>query len=168
VGLVVRPVGNELVVYDQDRHEAHCLNTAAALVFRRCDGQTTVSQLTDRLRHELAPEVDDHWVELALDGLQQANLLTADGQPGPPPVACGTELSSAEPSRRVLLRQMGVGAALLLPAVVSVLAPTPAEAAATCLADTECPGNDSSPCYIIDPDLDCPTCTCMSGTCGCP
>ncbi len=32
-GLVVRQAGEELLVYDLERHRAHCLNRAAAIVW---------------------------------------------------------------------------------------------------------------------------------------
>ena len=41
-GLVVQDMPDELLVYDVDRHKAHCLNQTAALVWKRCDGKTSV------------------------------------------------------------------------------------------------------------------------------
>ncbi len=43
-----------------------------------------------------------------------------------------------------MLRRVGIGAAFLLPAVVSVLVPTPAEALTTCVSD--CTGNLGKQC----------------------
>jgi hypothetical protein len=60
-------------------------------------------------------------VRLALEELGRAGLLA-----GPVEGAA---------SRREALRRIGLGAALLLPAVVSVLAPTPVEALTTCVSD---------------------------------
>ena len=39
--LIVRELPEETLVYDQKHDKAHCLNRAAALVWRHCDGQTT-------------------------------------------------------------------------------------------------------------------------------
>ena len=44
-GLVVDDLPDEVLVYDLDRHQAHCLNRTAALVWRHCDGQTTVKEI---------------------------------------------------------------------------------------------------------------------------
>ena len=45
-GLIVREVDGETLVYDRRRHKAHCLNRAAALVWRQCDGTTSVADAT--------------------------------------------------------------------------------------------------------------------------
>jgi hypothetical protein len=37
--LTVRVLGDETLVYDQERHKAHCLNATAALVWRHCNGK---------------------------------------------------------------------------------------------------------------------------------
>ena len=39
--MLVREIGEETLVYDLARHEAHCLNAPAAFVYRQCDGRTT-------------------------------------------------------------------------------------------------------------------------------
>ena len=39
--LLSLPVGDELVVYDLERHKASCLNETAAQVWQWCDGATT-------------------------------------------------------------------------------------------------------------------------------
>ena len=47
---------------------------------------------------------------------------------------------------------MGMGAALLAPVVTSLLVPTPAEAAATCIPQTACtPAKYGQPCYFLSP-----------------
>jgi len=40
--VLVQKIGDELIVYDQDRSRAHCLNPTSSLVWQSCDGQTTV------------------------------------------------------------------------------------------------------------------------------
>jgi hypothetical protein len=57
-------------------------------------------------------------------------------------------------SRREVARRVSLAAAILLPAVVSIVAPTPAEAAATCertscagkTPGTPCSGYGANPC----------------------
>ena len=155
-GLLVRELDGEVVVYDLDRHEAHCLNPSAAAVFKRCDGQSTVGDLARELREELGPAVDERWVGLALEGLDGAHLLEGSLPPAPP----------TGNARRDLLRQAGLGAALLLPAIVSMVAPTPAEAAATCIPQAACTAVPQ-PCYVAVASLDCPICSCDGvGSCG--
>ncbi len=154
-GLVVRPLPDELVVYDLERHEAHCLNRTAALVFQGADGRATVDDLADALRRELSVTDAKRLAWLALERLERAHLL--DGAPPPPAGIAGH-------SRRDLLRRAGLAAALL-PAVSSILAPTAAEAAGTCVqGDAGCPGKDfGTPCYGSNP-ADCGiNCACDGG-----
>jgi hypothetical protein len=135
-GLLVRSLPGELLVYDLERHQAHCLNRTAALVFTRADGQATVDDIARALKDELDIPGGDRLAWVALDRLDQAHLL--DEAPKPPRGLAG-------PSRRDLLRRVGLAAALL-PVVSSILAPTAAEAANTCV--TDCAGQGFGvPCY---------------------
>jgi hypothetical protein len=157
-GLLVRELAGELVVYDLVRHEAHCLNRTAAFVFEQCDGRTSVEEIARRLRAEFEAPADEDLVWQALDQLDGARLL--QHKPSRPP-APGF-------SRRDAVRQVGLGLAVLLPAVASILVPTPAEAAVTCIDDSACPGNPGMSCYISSSALCDGTCTCQTGACtGC-
>jgi hypothetical protein len=131
-GLLIRELPGELLIYDRDRHQAHCLNHTAASVFRHSDGTRTVADLALALAPEAEPQAGASLVTLALGQLREAGLLQdAPGAEGL--------------SRRDVVRRVGIGAALLLPAIASVVAPTPAEAAATCVAS--CTNeNDGTPC----------------------
>jgi hypothetical protein len=44
-GLVVQTLADEVLVYDLERHKAHCLNHAAALIWKHCDGRTSVAEM---------------------------------------------------------------------------------------------------------------------------
>jgi hypothetical protein len=144
-GLVVRELPGEVIVYDLDRHRAHCLNRTAATVFRGADGTRSLEDIGVLLGAGLARAERQAAVRMALDQLAAAQLLEAGPAPAEP---------AAEPSRRSLLRRAGIGAALLLPAVASVVAPTPAEAAATCIENCtaqpfgtpcNCPASGTAP-----------------------
>jgi hypothetical protein len=135
-GLILRAVGNELIVYDSQTHVAHCLNRTAALVFQAADGRTSVEALSARLGRQAEIEVPQEVVEAALDELAAAGLLEA-----PPPSR------PAEPSRRSAMRAVGVAA--LAPIVASLVVPTPAEAANTCIPQASCTAaNFGQPCYV--------------------
>jgi hypothetical protein len=154
-GLIVRELPEEVLVYDRQRHQAHCLNPAAALVFKHADGRRDAAQLAHLLREDLGIPADERWVHLAVEDLRRAHLLATPE---------GAEPRS--PSRRRMLKRLGVAAATL-PAVASVLAPTPAEAANTCIQGSNCPGNDGQPCYDVEPGLGCAGngCYCNAGQC---
>ena len=132
---MVRQLPDEVVVYDKDSHQAHCLNRTAAAVFLHADGQRTLSEIAALV----GPGASRDTVRTALDQLAEAGLL---------------ESAPAEPaaSRREVLRQVGLGAAVLAPIVASLLVPTPAEAAATCIPSSELHDqNVGQPCYISNP-----------------
>ena len=103
--LITQSVGDELVVYDEERHVAHRLNLPAAAVWRLADGHRTVSDLAALLQEELGGSVDEGLVYVALDELQTANLLSS----GVPPEM-----------ERVSRRQMIATLATLLPVVASI------------------------------------------------
>lgn len=148
-GLLTRELPDELLVYDRDGHRAHCLNRTAAAVFRNADGTRTPADLALLLAPEATPAVGESVVAEALDRLAEAGLL----EDVPAPTGW---------SRRAVVRRVGLGAAVLLPAVASIVVPTPAEAAATCICDCTGQPNDT-PCSTTGASV-C-TNTCQSGAC---
>src|SRR5712691_10027942 len=74
--LVIREFADELLVYDKERHEAHCLNRTAALVWKQCDGRTSVAEISCRLAEELpGVQVDERIVWYALNQFKRDHLL---------------------------------------------------------------------------------------------
>ena len=143
--LIVQEMPDEVLVYDQDRHLAHCLNLTAALVWKNCNGTNSIARIAALVGRELQAPVPEEVVILALDQLRKDQLLAPDAVlPAP--------LNSV--SRRAMIRTLGIGAAVALPAIISLTAPTPA-AAATGLA----PG---SPCTT---DGQCTSNQCIGNTC---
>ena len=119
-GLVVQELEDEVLVYDQDRHKAHCLNETAAAVWKHCDGKTTVDEISALLEKQLRMPVDKDVLEFGLDQLEKAQLLEE-------PIS-GASNGKAM-SRREVMRRIGVGAAVALPLVTSIIAPKAAQAA---------------------------------------
>ena len=144
-GVVVRELPDEVLVYDLERHKAHCLNSTAAAVWRHCDGQTAPDEIAARLAREAGVPVDEDVVWLALEDLSRLELLAA------PVVRPEPGLSRAQ-----VVRRIGVAASVLaVPAVFSVLAPTASAAVCqqSCGPGIQCTG----------------TCTsCQSGICQRP
>jgi hypothetical protein len=118
-GLVVQEMPDELLVYDLDRNKAHCLNQTAALVWKRCDGKTSVKQMARLLEKDTECPVDEAVVLMAFDQLAKANLL--QGQAGKYPGVSGI-------SRREVIRRIGIAASVSLPIVTSIVAPKAAQA----------------------------------------
>jgi hypothetical protein len=143
--LLIEEVGDELVVYDEQRHRAHRLNRAAALVWRSCDGRKTVADLKEILQSELNPAVDETLVWKALDRLGKANLLQEAVRP------------PAGMTRRQALGKFGQTAALalLVPTITSITAPTPLQAKVHFICEAEpCLSKCKKDCKS---DKDCPS-----------
>jgi len=120
--LVVDELPDEMLVYDLDNHQAHCLNKTVALVWQNCDGRTTPAEIVKRLEDELQAPCEDAHVWQALRQLEKIHLLKGEVKLSPP-------LSRL--SRRQMVRTLGLAAAIAAPLVTSIVAPTAAEAA-TC------------------------------------
>lgn len=151
-GLLSKELDGELLVYDLETHRAVNLNPTAARVFRLCDGTRSLKSIAAALRREPGVPADEDWVRLALAQLGRNRLL----HPETAPLERGL-------SRREIIRRAGraAGIAVLLPTAISIVAPTPAEAAATCIQEAACDGtNNGTNCYVTDPGTECPIMTC--------
>ncbi len=80
--LIVRELLDEVLVYDLRRDKAHCLNRTTALVWKHCDGETTMLEMIELLQNELQTRVEDDVVWLAIEQLQRHHLL-AESAPEP-------------------------------------------------------------------------------------
>jgi hypothetical protein len=119
-GLVVRALPTEVLIYDTERHEAHCLNRPAALVWEQCDGLTPPVEIACKVAVILAAAIDEDVVLHALDQLETFHLLEAESPARP---------SFARISRRELIQRLGLAASVVLPLVSSIAAPVAAQAA---------------------------------------
>jgi hypothetical protein len=136
-GLIWRSLGDELIVYDLDRHQAHCLNVTAAAIWRRCDGKTAAADIASSLEGELGGTVDEALVSAAIDSLESKHLLER-------PAAGRGERAGL--SRRDLVRRAGLTAAVIAPPLVmTLLVPTSARAA-SCLGTGVACGSGAQCC----------------------
>lgn len=126
--LIVKDLPDETLIYDLDNDKAHCLNNTAALVWSHCDGQSSVSEIAQSLTTHTKTKVDDAVVWLALDQLQKFSLLEA--MPDKPAQLAGM-------NRRELVRNVGF-AALALPIIISIAAPSAQAQASTLVAPGGC------------------------------
>jgi Coenzyme PQQ synthesis protein D (PqqD) len=132
--LIVEELDGEVLVYDIDRDRAHCLNSTAALVWKLCNGRRTPSDIARELqRATQKPDTKNsrralkaspaegtaELVWLALDQLSRDHLLDKE-----------TFTTSRVPliSRREAIRRVGIGAAIAIPVVASITAPTAVQA----------------------------------------
>ena len=119
----VESIDGDLCVYDTARQHVHALNHTAAFVWQRCDGRTAPAELAAALSAETSVDNAEALVRLTLQELAAAQLLAA-------PID-----EVAQVSRRDLLRR-GVAAAAI-PAIYSIVAPTPAAAQSAAASDAD-------------------------------
>ena len=146
-GLVVRELPEEVLVYDLDTHKALCLNRTAALVWKCCDGRTGVEDILRALRAETGEPLTEEVVWLALERLGRDRLLTERVRR--PAALAGV-------SRRDVLKKIGLAAAVTLPVVTAIVAPTTAQAACCIPSGGPCTGTGAECC---------PPGICTGGTC---
>jgi uncharacterized membrane protein len=112
--LIIKEVDGETLVYDFKTNKAHCLNDTAARVWKNCDGSNSVSKISEILSAESNTSVQDEVVWLALDQLEKFKLL--EEAPAKPGFLAGM-------TRREMVARLGI-AAVALPAIVAIVAPT--------------------------------------------
>ncbi|HVE55948.1 MAG TPA: PqqD family protein [Pyrinomonadaceae bacterium] len=135
-GLVIQETSEEVLVYDLTSNKAHCLNQTAAFVWKSCDGNNSVPEITKLLENESGSAIPEDLIWLAIDQLNEKNLLEIE-----------LASSFAGRSRREVIKKIGLAAVVALPIVASLTAPTSALASTSCacvgsgdcLAQTTCP-----------------------------
>ena len=136
--IITKEIDGELLVYDQARDKAHCLNKFAAAIWKRCDGYTSTTEIARSLGADLGEPVDVRIVWLGLDELRRNHLLAASND------WPSAQRNNSTLSRREVLKRIGLGAAIALPVVATIAAPTPAQAGtcrhanATCTTGGQC------------------------------
>ena len=140
-GLVIDELPDEVLVYDLERDQAHCLNRTAALVWRACDGNTSASEIARRIKVELDAPFNEEMVWLAIDQLEKLHLLDQS-------LTIPSQFTRL--SRRQMIRNLGLAAAIAVPVVTSIVAPTAVQAA-TCIQS----GVNCSPTILCCNPLGC-------------
>lgn len=153
-GLVIQEVPDEVLIFDLNSNKAHCLNETAALVWKACDGSTSVEQIARSLTSKTGKGVSDDLVWLAIDQLNENSLLDA-------PAAKAFKGSS----RRDAIKKIGLASMIALPVVASLVAPQNALANVSC----NCGQSGSSVQCSFDGFESCNTTCCNSaGLCAPP
>jgi hypothetical protein len=136
VDCLSREFGDDVLIYDLQRDTGHCLNSTAAATWKLCDGSNSPSRIARTLSRQLSVRVDESVVRLALDQLANAHLLVEPRMP--------VEYLS----RRVAIRRIGIAAAIVLPLVTSIVAPSPAQAASCVPIGQPC-ANNAQCCTLL-------------------
>ncbi|HEX5734970.1 MAG TPA: PqqD family protein [Blastocatellia bacterium] len=130
-GLLVREMNEEMLVYDLQRHKAHCLNRPAALVWGHCDGKASVAEVARLVGEKIGTPLDEETIRHALTQLDRAALLERRiTQAG----------NTRRLSRRQAVRRLSAAAVAAVPIVTTIVAPQAAEAATCTRAGETCTG----------------------------
>ena len=120
-GLIVKEVDGEVLVYNRDNNKAHCLNSTAAEIWKRCDGRTSLDEVCDDLSQSFGATISEDVVHYAISQFDKDELLERRSVP--------STLIGAGMSRRQMMRRLGLAAAVAVPLVTTMVAPLPAQAA---------------------------------------
>ncbi len=151
--LVIQELPEEVLVYDLDTNKAHCLNQTAGFVWKACDGKNSIADIVKSLETQTGNTVSENLVWLAIDQLNERNLLNEKVSP-----------KFAGESRRQVLKKIGFASVVALPIIASLVAPTAALAVACSGTVTSCVGcPDGTPC---DVDMDTIIGMCLGGACA--
>lgn len=126
---LVQQVGAELILLDQSTNRAHRLNPAAALIWRNCNGQNSVTMLSKLVEQEL--HMKDSGEQLTLAALKELEKLEL--------IEPATAIRQR---KKITRRELGVRLAMAtaaLPLIVSITVPTPAQAASAGQGQGFCP-----------------------------
>lgn len=115
-GLVVRTVGDELVVYDPNTTATHVLDPVTAAMFGAVDGFRGPDALAVRASLSLGTTITTAQIDSALANLSEAGLA---------------HVPASGVGRRRVLVGGAVAGAMAVPTILSVIAPTPAAATST-------------------------------------
>jgi hypothetical protein len=115
-GLLVETLGEELLLYDQNSHTAHCLSPIAACVWRHCDGEHDVTELA------VLAGVSETLVGDALHELREKDLLAAE------PALMQSSVPGVSRREAIIRVARYSAAAAAVPLIVSATAATPAMA----------------------------------------
>lgn len=137
-GLLVETVGEELLLYDQDSHTAHCLSPIAACVWRHCDGGRDVTGLAE------LTGASENVVADALHELCEKDLLDPEPQP--------MKSAILGESRREAIGRVAryAAAATAAPLIVSATASTPAMASSNVYACEQEGKTGETCCLCVD------------------
>jgi hypothetical protein len=138
-GLLEEAIGEELLLYDQNSHIAHCLSPIAASVWRCCDGKRDLAGLAK------LPGSNERLVADALHELREKGLLESEPQL--------TQSKVPGISRREAIGRVARygAAATAVPLIVSATAAAPAMASSgvTFFCKSE-PGKSVNCCLCND------------------
>lgn len=131
--LIVKMLLPETLIFDIRTYRAVTLNAAATLLWRRCDGQTSVADLAAALRDDLGINADEETVWAGLEALDREHLLNAC----PPPPSGLTSIAKRRLRRRLIVAgSVAFLSGILVPEAFAAASCLPKNA--DCVLNTQC------------------------------
>lgn len=128
--IIVQELNGEVLIYDLKTNKAVCLNETSSMVWDACDGNQSVSEISQSIGKKLNSPANEDIVWLALDQLKKERLIANGGE----------VVSKFDGmSRREVIRKVGLGTMIALPLVSSLVAPTAVSAQSTSTCRTGSP-----------------------------
>jgi hypothetical protein len=118
--IVVQKLEDEVLIYDLKENRAFCLNETSALVWQMCDGNKSVTEISQAISQKLKSPATEDFVWLAIDQLKKENLIANSEEIVP-------DFNGL--SRREVIKKVGLGTMIALPLISSLVAPTASQAA---------------------------------------
>jgi Coenzyme PQQ synthesis protein D (PqqD) len=120
--IVIQKVGNEILIYDLKLNKAFSLNETSSIIWQACDGNKSVSEISNQISKEFNSSVNEEFVWFALEQFKKDNLIENESEFFTPFEGL---------SRREIIRKVGLTTVVALPVVFSLLVPTASQAAST-------------------------------------
>ena len=167
--IVMQHLESEILIYDLKANKAFCLNETSTLVWQACDGNHSISEISQDLSNQLNQPISQDLVWLALDQMKREKLLTNSGE---------VKSSFHGLSRREVIRKVGLASMVALPLISSIVAPkainaqsTAGCAGLTCLANQGFEGESGCcagfVCLSVSFMLECVACIPTGSNTGC-
>lgn len=173
--VVVQELDGEVLIYDLNANKAYCLNKTSAIIWQLCDGNKSVTEISQALSQKLDSPTDENLVWLALDQFKKEKLIESQPELVSPFVGM---------NRREVIKKVGLASMIALPIVSSLIAPKAINAASGATPCT-CPNGQlanatmctNSPQCTAPGLMTCSGVTCngggnncgiLNGTCGAP
>ena len=67
--IVLQEIGDETLVYDLKTNKAICLNQTSSVVWRKCDGTNSITEITEFLGSHMTTEVNEELTNFAIHQL---------------------------------------------------------------------------------------------------
>lgn len=145
--ILVQQIKDEILIYNLETNQVHCLNKTAGIIWQNCDGKQTFEGLK-KLNHGFNDDV----ILLSLAQLQKNDLLENNSE---------SYLPTDRISRRAMISKYG-SVAVALPVITMIVAPMAVSAQSDCGACAPV-ANGTAACVIGS----CRITTCNAGFADC-